>query len=225
MFGRIAGRYDVLNRALSLGIDRSWRRCAVERAGALDGALVVDACCGTGDLAHAFARRGARVVGVDFVPQMLARAATKRRTGAGATEFVQGDALRLPLAARRAQVCSVAFGLRNVGDRALALAEMARVVRPGGAVLVLEFSIPPGRLFGAFYRAYFTRLLPLLGRLVSRDRDAYSYLPRTVLAWPGPAELEREMRAAGLVGCGHRLLTRGVACLHWGRRPAETEPA
>jgi demethylmenaquinone methyltransferase/2-methoxy-6-polyprenyl-1,4-benzoquinol methylase len=118
-----------------------------------------------------------------------------------------------------ADVCTVAFGIRNVTDRRACLAEMTRVVRPGGQVLVLEFTMPPGAILGPLYRTYFLRLLPAIGRLISKDSDAYSYLPRTVLAWPAPGVLEREMESAGLVDCGHRLLTRGIACLHWGRRP------
>jgi demethylmenaquinone methyltransferase/2-methoxy-6-polyprenyl-1,4-benzoquinol methylase len=220
MFGRIARRYDFLNRTLSLGIDQRWRRAMVERAGDVRGKRVVDACCGTGDVALAFAEAGARVLGVDFTPEMLVRAEAKGRVlRKGAPAFAQGDALGLPVRDGAADVCTVAFGIRNVSDRRACLREMARVVRPGGLVIVLEFTMPPGRVLGPVYRAYFRRCLPLVGRLVSKDEDAYSYLPRTVLAWPAPAALEDEMRAEGLVECGHRLLTRGIACLHWGVRP------
>lgn len=221
MFGRIARRYDLLNRLLSAGIDRRWRRRALEQAGELAGRTVVDACCGTGDLALAFAARGARVVGVDFTPAMLARAREKQaRAGGGALLLVEGDAQRLPLAGGRADVASVAFGLRNVAERGAALAELARVVRPGGLVLVLEFSMPRGRVLGGLYRLYFTRVLPAIGGRVSGDGGAYAYLPRTVLAWPSPAALQAEMEAAGLERCGFRLLTGGIACLSWGRVPA-----
>ncbi|TAJ18603.1 MAG: ubiquinone/menaquinone biosynthesis methyltransferase [Planctomycetota bacterium] len=221
MFGRIARHYDLLNRTLSLGIDQRWRRRAVRTAerelGApLTGRTVVDVCCGTGDLALAFEAAGARVVGLDFTPQMVVRAAEKAR---GATLFAQGDALRLPVRDGAADVTSVAFGLRNVGNRAQGLRELARATRPGGLVLVLEFSMPQGVLLGSAYRAYFTRVLPGIGRVVSRDADAYAYLPRTVLAWPQPRELEDELRASGLVDCGHALLSRGIACLHHGRVP------
>lgn len=219
MFGRIARRYDLLNRLLSAGIDRRWRRRALELAGELAGRTVVDACCGTGDLALAFAARGARVVGVDFTPAMLARAREKRAALASgdALLLVEGDAQRLPLAGGRADVASVAFGLRNVAERGAALAELARVVRPGGLVLVLEFSMPRGRVLGSLYRLYFTRVLPAIGGRVSGDGGAYAYLPRTVLAWPSPAALQAEMEAVGLERCGFRLLTGGIACLSWGR--------
>jgi len=219
MFARIARRYDFLNHTLSLGVDRSWRKRVVREAGAVDGALVVDVCSGTGDLAAAFAREGARVVGVDFTREMLARAPKKLRADGPAGLFVQGDALRLPLADGVADVATVAFGIRNVADRGAGLAEMARVVRPGGRVLILEFSTPRRGPFGWAYRTYFGQVLPRLGRLVSRHEDAYSYLPRTVLSWPDPGAFQAEIEDAGLVDCGYLRLTRGVACLHWGRVP------
>ncbi len=218
MFARIARRYDLLNRLLSGGIDRRWRAAVVRRLGDVRGRKLVDACCGTGDLALVLERAGARVLGVDFTPQMLAHA---RRKGRGrAARFVAGDALALPLADARADAATIAFGLRNVADRARGLRELARVVRPGGAVLVLEFSLPRGRLTGAFYRFYFTRVLPRLGGWISGDAEAYRYLPDTVLAWPTPSELQAEMERAGLEHCGYQLLTGGIACLSFGRVPA-----
>lgn len=216
MFGRIAGRYDLLNRLLSAGVDRRWRRRAVRRVGPVGGRRVLDVCCGTADLALDFERAGARVVGVDFTFEML-RAAEPKLRGAQAPLLVQADALSLPVGDARFDAACVAFGIRNVADRTRGLAEMARVVRPGGTVLVLEFSMPPGRLFGALYRLYFTRLLPIVGGLVSGDRGAYEYLPETVLAWPDPDELQRELEALGLVECGYERLTGGIACLHHGR--------
>ena len=224
MFARIAGRYDLLNRVLSAGIDQRWRRAAVSVAervtGGVRGRTVVDVCCGTGDLSLAFADAGAHVLAVDFTPEMLAVARQKRVSAAATPLFAQGDAMRLPFPDARADVASVAFGIRNVEDRARGLAELARVVRPGGLVLVLEFTTPPGAVLGRLYKLYFTQLLPRVGRLVSGDDSAYSYLPRTVLAWPSPAVFQDEFEAAGLVDCGHRRLTRGIACLHWGRVPA-----
>ena len=215
MFGRIAPRYDLLNRLLSAGTDRRWRRRCVERAGDVRGRVVVDACCGTGDLAYAFAAAGARVLGVDFTPEMLRIAHPSRPLRGGA--YAQGDALRLPVAAQAADVASIAFGLRNVADRGACLRELARVVRPGGLVLVLEFGLPRRRLVGPLYRFYFTRVLPLVGGLLSGDRDAYRYLPDTVLGWPGATELRDELGTAGLADAGFAALTGGVAYLHWGR--------
>ena len=217
MFGRIAPRYDLLNRVLSGGIDRRWRKRLLREAGDPTARRCVDVCCGTGDLALTFARAGASVVGVDFTSEMLA-IAEKRRTGP--VRFVEGDALRLPLADGVADLSMVAFGIRNVGDRGVGLAELRRVVRPGGRVLVLEFSMPRSRLLGALYRFYFTRILPVLGGWISGDRAAYRYLPDTVQAWPSPEELDREMEAAGLTACGHHLLSGGIACLSFGTVPA-----
>ncbi len=219
MFARIAGSYDFLNHALSAGIDRRWRRRVVERAGETAGEVVIDACCGTGDLGLEFARSGATVVGVDFTPEMLQYALPKQGRVESPTLFTNGDALLLPIGSASADIACVGFGIRNVASRATALEEMKRVLRPGGRVLVLEFSQPPGVVFGSLYRFYFTKVLPNLGKLWSRDDDAYAYLARTVMAWPSPGELQAEMEAVGLVDCGFELLTRGIACLHWGKLP------
>lgn len=219
MFARIAGVYDLLNRVLSLGIDRRWRRAMLETAGDVHGRVVVDSCCGTGDVAFEFERAGARVVGVDFTPEMLVRARTKLRRERAEPVFAHGDALALPVRDGVADVCTNAFGIRNVADRRAGVREMRRVLRPGGRLVILEFTLPPGRVLGALYRFYFTRVLPRIGRLVSKDGEAYDYLPRTVLAWPSPEEFQREIEREGLVDCGHRRLTRGIACLHWGRAP------
>lgn len=219
MFARIAGSYDFLNHALSAGIDRRWRRRVVERAGETAGEVVIDACCGTGDLGLEFARSGATVVGVDFTPEMLQCALPKQGRVESPTLFTNGDALLLPIGSASADIACVGFGIRNVASRATALEEMKRVLRPGGRVLVLEFSQPPGVVFGSLYRFYFTKVLPNLGKLWSRDDDAYAYLARTVMAWPSPGELQAEMEAVGLVDCGFELLTRGIACLHWGKLP------
>lgn len=220
MFARIAGRYDLLNRLLSAGIDRRWRAALVRRLGDLRACTLVDACCGTGDLSFALERAGARVLGVDFTPEMLARARAKN--SGRTTSFVAGDALALPVRDGLADAATIAFGIRNVADRARGLGEMMRVVRPGGSVLVLEFSMPRGRLLGGLYRFYFTRVLPRLGGWISGDAGAYRYLPDTVLAWPSPDELCAEMQALGLQECGYQLLSGGIACLSFGRVPART---
>ena len=217
MFSRIAGIYDLLNRVLSLGVDRRWRRRTVQRAGDVSQVVVVDACCGTGDLSVEFARAGARVIGVDFTREMVARAPRKLKGHSARATFIHGDALHLPVPDGVADVASVAFGIRNVADPDEGLRELRRVLRPGGKVLVLEFSTPPGRILGGLYRFYFTRVLPLIGRLLSRDAEAYEYLPRTVLAWPPPEAFQRSMEAAGFTDCGYQLFTGGIACLHWGR--------
>jgi demethylmenaquinone methyltransferase/2-methoxy-6-polyprenyl-1,4-benzoquinol methylase len=219
MFGRIARRYDLLNRVLSLGIDQAWRRATVRKAGNVEGQVGIDLCCGTGDLALAFEEAGASVVGLDFTPEMLPLARDKGAKHKGPVLFGRADALQVPARTNSAAFSSVAFGIRNVEDRGLCLREMARITRPGGRVLVLECSMPPGFLLGFLYRTYFTRVLPLIGRLVSKDDDAYSYLPRTVLAWPDPDTFLGEMKSAGLEDCGYVLLTRGITALHWGTVP------
>ena len=220
MFSRIAGRYDLLNRALSLGIDQRWRRRVVREARPRPGALVVDACTGTGDLALAFARAGARVVGVDFAFEMVRRAPPKAaRPRTGSVLFALGDALRLPLPDRVADLATVAFGIRNVADRGAGLRELARVVRPGGRVLVLEFATPSRGPLAWAYRRYFTGVLPRVGALVSGDAEAYAYLPRTVLAWPDPDAFQRELEELGWLECGYARLSGGIACLHWGSIP------
>jgi len=218
MFARIAARYDLLNHVLSVGIDRRWRSAVVRRLGDLRGGLFLDACCGTGDLSLALEAAGGRVLGIDFTPEMLARAQVKgdgRRAG-----FVAADALRLPLRDASVDAATIAFGLRNVADRRAGLAELARVVRPGGLVLVLEFGLPRGRVLRSLYRTYFTRVLPRVGGWISGDAGAYRYLPDTVLAWPSPEVLQAEMEATGLDHCGYELLSGGIACLSFGQVPA-----
>ena len=217
MFGRIARRYDLLNRVLSAGTDQRWRREILRAAGDVRGRLVLDVCCGTGDVGLLLERNGARVLGVDFTREMLVRALAKR--GQGRSLFLQGDALRLPIRDRRVDLATIAFGIRNVSDRRAGLVELARVVKPGGRVFVLEFSMPRGRLFGEVYRVYFRRVLPAIGGVVSGDAAAYRYLPDTVLSWPEPEEFQREMEAAGLVSCGFRRLSGGIAVLFHGHAP------
>lgn len=224
MFSRIAGTYDLLNRGLSMGVDQRWRKAALRTVAGgrpLAALTLVDVCTGTGDLALLAAREGARTIGVDFTYEMVARAPGKARGKGleGDTAFVHGDALALPLPTACADGATVAFGIRNTADRGRTLQEMARVVRPGGRVVVLEFTTPRSRLFGALYRGYFTQVLPRLGGAVSGDGDAYEYLPRTVLAWPDPDAFQAEWEALGFEDCAHRTLTGGIACLHSGTVP------
>ncbi len=227
MFARIAARYDLLNRLLSLGVDQRWRGELLARAGEVRGRVAVDVCCGTGDVSLLLARSGASVVGIDFTREMLALAARKcgrpARRGpvkdAGSIVFAHGDALSLPVRSGSADLATIAFGIRNVEDRGAGLREMARVLRPGGLLLVLEFGLPPDRRLAAAYHLYFRKVLPRLGALVSGDREAYRYLPESVAAWPGPVEFERDIERAGFSGCGHRSLSGGIASLHWGSVP------
>jgi demethylmenaquinone methyltransferase/2-methoxy-6-polyprenyl-1,4-benzoquinol methylase len=222
MFGQIAGRYDLLNHLLSLGIDRRWRRRTVQLAAPQGEAPILDVCTGTGDLALAYwraARGRARVVGADFCRPMLTIAREKafRARAEGQVELVEADAVRLPFPSDTFQVVCVAFGLRNVNDTDRGLAEMTRVCRPGGRVAVLEFSMPSAPLLAALYRWYFRSVLPRIGQAVAKNRqEAYNYLPASVGEFPQAEALCRRMEAVGLnrVEC-HRL-TFGVASLYLG---------
>lgn len=226
MFDTIAPRYDLLNRILSLGIDRAWRRRTAEVLDEAGCARVLDVACGTGDLTLALSDRGLASTGVDFAGNMLARAhdkGTGRMGDKAAVPFLRGDALRLPFRNDAFDASTIAFGLRNLEDRRAGLVEMARVVRPGGVVAVLEASTPRSQPWRAVYLTYFTRVLPLVGGLISGNRDAYHYLPDTVLAWPRPDALRDEMAEAGLEDCRYELFALGAAALHTGRVPGAAD--
>lgn len=215
MFSAIAPTYDLLNHLLSFNVDRRWRRAAVEALEPLEDGTYLDLCTGTGDLALEILRRsGARVVGADFSMPMLGRARSKGAKAGRSLELVQADAMSLPLASGFFDGVTVAFGARNFQDLGQGLAEMARVLKPGGRALILEFSTPQSRLFGALYRFYFHRVLPWIGRIVSGGGGAYRYLPASVQAFPPPGELAGRMRSCGLTMLGQRGLTGGIATLH-----------
>jgi demethylmenaquinone methyltransferase/2-methoxy-6-polyprenyl-1,4-benzoquinol methylase len=220
MFDRIAPRYDLLNRVLSAGIDRRWRRACVDFLALAAPSRILDLCTGTGDLLlEALGRDGGhRGLGLDLSLEMLRRARAKAvRQGARAT-LAAADAERLPLPDASFDAAMVAFGIRNVGDVAAALSEARRVLKPGGRLVVLEFGLPRGPGAG-LYRAYFDKLLPLVGRVVSGDA-AYSYLPASVARFPaGPAFAEL-MAGAGFAAVDARPLLRGVAWLYRGDKAA-----
>lgn len=216
MFAEVAPGYDRANRALSLGIDAWWRRQAVQLAGVTAGERALDVCAGTGDLCFALQRAGASVVGADFCAPMLVRAAAKA-SQASAPQFLAGDALALPFADATFDFATVAFGIRNVSDPRAGLREMARVVRPGGRVVVLEFTRPRVPLLGGLYRFYFRRVLPRLGRWINGVKsDAYRYLHDSVMAFPERDAFLSLMRDAGLHAPRMRLLTGGIAALYRG---------
>lgn len=220
MFGRIAARYDLGNRVLSLGRDRAWRRTAAREAGLRPGGEALDVCAGTGDLAFELERRGGRVLALDFCPEMLRRGATKAASRRSAVRFVAGDALALPFAPQTFDAATVAFGLRNLADARAGLAEMGRVLRPGGRLVVLEFTRPGKGPFAALFRAYARRVLPAVGGWITGRREAYEYLPRTLLQFGSPAELAAAVEAAGFSQVRCRTLTGGiVACVGGVRRP------
>lgn len=221
LFRRVAPRYDFLNRLLSFRRDVAWRRFTARRAGLKPGDSVLDVATGTGDLAFDLAAvvgREGRVVGLDFTEEMLVRARAKAdKLGlSGVCRFVQGNALDLPFEDDEFDAATIAFGLRNVVDRERCLSEMRRVVRPGGHVLVLEFSQPVWPVFRQIYLLYFRHVLPLIGRIVQGDADTYRYLPETVLAFPDQESLAANMRKLGFRHVRYHNLTGGICCLHVG---------
>ena len=217
MFGRIAHRYDLLNRTLSLGRDVSWRRAVARRVAAIEPALVLDICTGTGDLALAV---GGGVVGADFCLPMLERARLKARRSHRRLPLCAADALRLPFADATVDVVTVAFGIRNFADLETGLGEMVRVLRPGGVVLVLEFSRPRGAL-SPLLGWWVRNIPPRVGRWLSGDAEAYDYLPASVSTFPEGTAMCRGLEDAGLVDVTVRPLTGGVASLYEGTRPVE----
>jgi demethylmenaquinone methyltransferase/2-methoxy-6-polyprenyl-1,4-benzoquinol methylase len=222
MFGEIAGRYDLLNRLLSAGVDRSWRRRAVRLVPPCDEGPVLDLCTGTADLAIAYWRAGGgkvRVVGADFSHPMLAigRAKSRRLGAERPIALIEADAQQLPFADNAFQVVSIAFGLRNLSDTDGGLREMVRVCRPGGRVAVLEFSMPQAQPLRALYGWYFRRLVPWIGRVLARSRQAaYNYLPASVGEFPEGEALARRMREAGLSTVACHSFSFGIATLYVG---------
>ena len=226
MFGDIAPRYDLLNHVLSLNVDRYWRWRTTRIVPPLVGdAPILDVCTGTGDLALAYdsaAKHRVPIFGSDFCLPMLlpAQSKTLKRRATERIRYVEADTQNLPFPDDSFQLVTVAFGLRNVTDTDRGLAEMARVVRPGGRVAILEFSQPRGWFFGPLYRFYFRFILPLVGQLVSRSRDnAYDYLPASVMEFPDGAALGAKMEQAGLAEVRWHSLTFGVATLYVGVKP------
>ena len=207
MFDRIAPVYDTMNRVMTAGLDRRWRRLAAEAA-VRPGDRVLDACCGTGDLALACARAGGVVTGLDFSERMLERA---RRKAPG-LEWVRGDLLVLPFADGAFDAATVGFGIRNVPELERGLAELRRVLRPGARLAVLEITRPRG-LLAPFFRVWFEGLIPLLGKLLPGGA-AYTYLPASVRRFPGPEDLARALEDAGFGAVRYRLLAGGIVALH-----------
>ncbi len=222
LFAGIAPRYDLMNRLMTAGLDLGWRRRASDLLGELGPGPLLDVGTGTADLALTLAHRrpGVRVVGIDPSAPMLALARHKLERAAcrGQISLARGDALALPFPDGSFAGVLAAFVLRNIGDLARALSEMRRVVAPGGPVLCLELSRPRTPVFRTLFRFYFTRLVPILGALVARDRAAYTYLPASVDAFPSPAALAAAMERSGLDGIRVVPLALGAATIHVGRR-------
>jgi demethylmenaquinone methyltransferase/2-methoxy-6-polyprenyl-1,4-benzoquinol methylase len=216
MFDRIAGVYDVMNSVMTAGLHHRWRERAADLARVGPGSRALDVATGTGDLALALARRGADVVGVDFSDGMLERARAK---AAGTVRFEHADALALPYEDGSFDAATVGFGARNFGRLERGLAEMVRVVRPGGRVVILEITTPTRPPLSTFFSLWFDRVVPVLGRFAA-DPEAYEYLPRSVKRFPGPERLAGLLRSAGLEDVRWILTAGGIIALHHGTRPA-----
>ncbi|HEX6507305.1 MAG TPA: bifunctional demethylmenaquinone methyltransferase/2-methoxy-6-polyprenyl-1,4-benzoquinol methylase UbiE [Chloroflexota bacterium] len=218
MFGTIADRYDLMNWVMTMGQDQRWRRDAVEVAGIRPGDRVLDVATGTGDLALELATKAGpkgHVVGIDFAEPMLTHARRKAAGKALPLSFVPGDALNLPFSDASFSAVTCAFGLRNLDDRQRGIEEMTRVATPGGRVVVLELTPPTNPLA----RQYMDHVIPLLGQLLARARDAYTYLPESVGEFPDARTLGAMMQRAGLRSVTFRYLNFGTVALHWATKP------
>lgn len=224
MFGHIAGVYDLLNHVLSLGIDRSWRKELAMLAP--DEGLFLDLAAGTLDVAIALQRMrpASTVLALDFCVPMLERGRQKLDTREQRDSILPcaGDALDLPVADDSASCITIAFGIRNIEARAAAFAEMLRALKPGGRVCVLEFGSAQEKIWYGFYNLYLARILPFIGRLIARDKQAYSYLARTIREFPSAPALADEMENAGFINVGYLRLTGGIVCIHTGEKPGDS---
>jgi demethylmenaquinone methyltransferase / 2-methoxy-6-polyprenyl-1,4-benzoquinol methylase len=225
MFDAIAPRYDLLNHLLSAGIDKRWRARAIRSLRLTGRETLVDVATGTGDVALEARRAGtggaAKVVGVDFAGAMLALALAKvRAAGEGQRiALVRGDAMSLPVPTASADAVTISFGIRNVQRPEVACREMARVLRTGGRLAILEFGMPRIPGVSALYSWYFRRMLPLIGRMISGHSGAYTYLPASVGSFPPPAEFMTILRQSGFADVQAVPLTLGIVYLYTGRKP------
>lgn len=221
MFDRIAGVYDLMNSAMSMGLHHRWRERAADRADLDPGDAALDVCCGTGDLAFELAgrvRREGRVIGSDFSERMLDIAREKAaERGVSQVRFEWADALDLPYDDESFDAVTVGFGVRNLADLELGVAEMTRVLKPGGRMVILEITQPRRPPLSTFYSLWFDRLVPLLGTIAG-DREAYTYLPESVKRFPPPEGLAAIMDRVGLVGIRYTILAGGIIAIHSGTR-------
>jgi demethylmenaquinone methyltransferase/2-methoxy-6-polyprenyl-1,4-benzoquinol methylase len=221
MFDRVAGRYDALNSLMTAGLHHRWRERAAAQAGLEPGGSALDVCCGTGDLALELASRvlpGGHVVGCDFSEPMLDLAREKAaERGVSGVRFEWADALELPYDAGRFDAVTVGFGVRNLANLDRGLREMARVLRPGGRVVILEITQPTRPPLSIFYSLWFDRIVPLLGAF-SSNPEAYSYLPQSVRSFPSPLGLAEKMDAAGFTDIHYTVLAGGIIAIHRGTR-------
>ncbi len=219
MFDQVAAAYDRTNTVLSLGNDRLWRVATTRAVAPRPGQKILDLAAGTGASSVSLARSGAEVVAADFSPGMIAEG-RRRHSGIRNLRFVQADATALPFGDAEFDAVTISFGLRNVFEPHTALRELRRVTKPGGRIVVCEFSHPPSRAFAGLYRFYNDRVLPLVARSVSSNAEAYDYLNESIRDWPDQRTLAAWMREAGWVEVEHRNLSLGIVALHRGFAPA-----
>ena len=224
MFDGIARRYDLLNRLLSCRQDVYWRRKMISALGIRGPAVILDVACGTGDVVMELIRRHPDlklVIGADFSMQMLHIARNKINVSGNPSNamLIAANGLRLPVATDSVDAVTIAFGIRNIMDRQVALAEFYACLKPGGKLAVLELTTPENRLFNRIYLNYFKAILPRIGAFLSRDTAAYHYLPASVLAFPRPAAFAALMRQAGFIDIRWRQMTLGICTLHLGVKP------
>jgi len=228
LFTRIARRYDLINDLQSFGLHRYWKRRVVELAGPLPGRRALDVCCGTGDLALTLARRGADTIGLDFTPSMLEVAAARGRmsgsrgglpAGGAVPQFVLGDAQHLPFGDNLFDIVTVGYGLRNLASWESGLAEMARVARPGGRLLALDFGKPGNRLWRGLYFGYLRLFVPVLGRVFCGDARAYRYILESLLHYPAQEGVAAKMTELGLAEVKIVSFLGGVMTINSARKP------
>jgi demethylmenaquinone methyltransferase/2-methoxy-6-polyprenyl-1,4-benzoquinol methylase len=222
MFARIAPRYDLANRVLTAGLDERWRRRAIELLAPKPGSQIVDLCCGTGDLVFHLLRveRTLEVVGVDFCQPMLERAGSRaRREARGTARFVAGDVMMMPFEDESFDGATMGFSLRNVVDVDRTLRETLRVLRPGGRFVNLDVSKAPNKTWKRFFDLYFYGVVPLLGGIVGGSRQAYTYLPNSLIHHPNSEELRERFARAGFIEAGYAPLMGGAIAIHYGTKP------
>lgn len=217
MFDDVAKHYDRTNNVLSAGNAVLWRAAMVRAVAPVAGERILDVAAGTGTSSAALARSGARVVAVDFSPGMVEQGRKKHKK----IEFIEADAEKLPFGDNEFDAVAISFGLRNISDPKAALSEMYRVLKPGGRLVICEFSKPPVAIFRAGYWAYLKYVMPTITDRISSNPAAYSYLAESIQAWPDQGELSQWIRGAGFVRVAYRNLTAGVVALHRGRKPVD----
>ena len=223
LFATIADRYDLITVLLSFGLDAGWKRTLVRRAGDLTGTRALDLACGTGDIAFALSRAGALVTGLDITHRMVELAESKNPPSRPRAGFVVGDMMALPFPDGHFDVVTTGYGLRNVPVLEGALAEIARVLRPGGQLLSLDFNHPSNPLVRGVYFGYLTVVGSALGYALHRDADTYRYIPESLRRYPGAPEVARRLRAAGFATAEWQPVLGGLMAIHSARKPALSE--